>query len=141
MNKSLYELKYLIWFDIHYNNKKLKKFLLRRKLLKLIQFIPRFGLELKYLNEIYSSINKEKINNLHDNEENTIRLSIIEKLSRDAAIEILINGTYKKKTYKKLSNLPLSDFKLSLTRIEELIGIAKNVTNQSNKISDDIAGL
>lgn len=141
MTKSLYELKYLKWYDISYNKKKLEKFLLRIKILRFISFLPKYNLELNYLNQIYSEIDKEKIKKLLQNDDNTTRLLIIEKLSRDAATEIIIKGTYSKKTYRKLSNLPLNDFKLSLTRIEELLNMAKNVTNQSNKISEDIPGI
>lgn len=141
MSKTYYELNFIVWNDISYNRKKLLKFYRRLELCKLLSFIPRYSDEYKILIKIRSQQNQEKIERLYKNEEKAVREAIIENLSRKAATELIIDNRWSKKTYNKISNLPLSDFKIALTRIEELIENAKNVTNQSNKISDDIAGL
>lgn len=141
MSKTYYELNFIVWNDISYNRKKLLKFYRRLELCKLLSFIPRYSDEYKILIKIRSQQNQEKIERLYNNEEKAVREAIIENLSRKAATELIIDNRWSKKTYNKISNLPLSDFKIALTRIEELIENAKNVTNQSNKISDDIAGL
>jgi predicted Fe-Mo cluster-binding NifX family protein len=116
------------------------KFYNRLRICKLLSFINCYNSEYKILKRIEDN-NIQKLRKLRENDYNTVRLSIIEKLSRDGAIEIVIDQHLSKKTYKKLSNLPLSDYKLAMTRIEELINIAQNVNNQSNKISDNIPGL
>lgn len=90
---------------------------------------------------IYKSYDKQRLDNLLSNDENTIRLCFIEKWARIAAMDVLIHKSFGRQTYEVISNLPLSDYKLLLKRVEELVEIAQKVANQSNKISDNTPGL
>jgi hypothetical protein len=139
-NPSLYEGLYIIWNGIDFDKDKLIKFVKRLKWVKFWSFIPRFKEEYQILQKVLQSCNYERINGLLNNDENTIRICLIEKYARIGALDIAIHGVYTRDTYKVISNLPKEDYKLVLKRVEELVKIAQTTTIQSDNISDNIPG-
>lgn len=138
---SKYELYHIVWGGIEYDKSKLIRLIKRIKKLKYLFFIKRYREELQILKEILNSYDSEKLKGLLLNEEHTSRMAIIEKWSKISAIEILTNDRFSKETYETISNLPLRDYQIITKRTEELINIARNVTTQSDKKSDEIPGL
>jgi hypothetical protein len=68
-------------------------------------------------------------------------MSFIEKWARIAAVDILLTNTYSRLTYTTISNLPIKDFQLLSKRVEELVTAGRNLTYQSNTITDSTPGL
>ena len=66
---------------------------------------------------------------------------VLEKLARQASIDILLTGVYSREVFEKINNLPLKDYQLITKRTEELINISKKMSVQSDTISDNIPGL
>jgi hypothetical protein len=139
-NPSLYEGLYIIWNGIDFDKDKLIKFVKRLKWVKFWSFIPRFKEEYQMMKTILQSCNYDRINGLLNNDENTIRICLIEKYARIGALDIAIHGVYTRDTYRVISNLPKEDYKLVLKRVEELVKIAQTTTIQSDNISDNIPG-
>ena len=83
---------------------------------------------------------KVKLEKLHNGDEETVRMSIIEKYSRIGSVELLINGVYTKETYTTITNLPIEDFQLVTKRVQELIKIAQSVTTQDDTVSESTPG-
>lgn len=137
---SKYELYHIVWPDIEYDKEKLIKFIRRLKLLKSLSFIRRYKNEYLIMKEIYESYDTDKLKGLLNNDENISRLSIIEKWAKIGAIEILTSNTYSKNTFSVISNLSLKDYQILIKRIEELIHIAKNITTQTDKNTNEIPG-
>lgn len=139
--KSFYELFYFKWNKIEYERNDLLKFLKRIRLLKFYSlFSLKHKKELKILKEILENSNKERINGLLKNNENIIRISIIEKWARIGSVEILINGGFSKETYSEIIKLPRRDYRLLMKRIQELIYISKNFTVEDQKTNDNLPG-
>jgi len=90
---------------------------------------------------ILQSCNYDRIKGLLNNDENVIRICLIEKYARIGALDIAIHGVYTRDTYRIISNLPKEDYKLVLRRVEELVKIAQTTTIQSDNISDNIPGI
>jgi hypothetical protein len=138
---SLYELYYVKWNGIEFDKEKLILFTKRMNFLKFTSiFIKSHKEELKILKEIYNSYNKFKLLGLLNNDPQISKSALIEKWSRIGAIDILLSGVFSRSTYTVLVNLPAKDYQLAMKRIEELVKIGKEMTYQSENITDNIPG-
>lgn len=138
---SKYELQYIKWNGIDFDKERLIKFIKRLKLTYFLFFIPYYRKEHKILTEILNSYDKVRIQGLLSGDENINRLCFIEKWARIASVDILLTNTYSRLTYTTISNLPIKDYQLLSKRVEELVAIGRNITYQSNTITDNIPGL
>lgn len=130
--QSEYEMKYVTWVGLDYN---------RDKLIKFVNYYNDVSVksetdihkkeELILLNNILSEYDIDKLEKLLHNDETVSRMALIEKWARTAALEKLLNKTYSKDTYEVISNLPLSDYQLTIKRINELINIVNSTTYQT----------
>jgi len=137
---SLYEAFYILWNGIEFDKEKLITFIKRLKWVKFWSFIPKYRNEYKILLEVYNSYDKAVLEGLLNNDENIIRMALIEKFARIGALDIAIHGVYTRDTYKIISNLPTSDYRLVLRRVEELVRIAQTTTHQSDNSTSNIPG-
>ena len=141
-NPSKYELFYFKWNGIGYDKEKLILFVKRYKWVKFLSsFLYSYKEELQILNDILSSHDTSKLESLLINEEKYSKLAVLEKLARQASIDILLTGVYSREVFEKINNLPLKDYQLLIKRTEELINISKKMSVQSDTISKDIPGL
>lgn len=139
---SKYELYYIKWNGIGFDKDKLISFVKRIKWLKFISIFSKSKREeLKILLEIYSQYNEETLKGILNNDEKISRWAMIEKWSRIAAIDILLTNTYSRSTFTIISNLPIKDYQLVMKRIEEMVKLNREITHQSDTISNDIPGL
>jgi hypothetical protein len=136
-----YELQYIKWYGISFDRDKLIKFIGRIRLTKFLSFIPSYRLEHKILNEILQSQDQTRINGLLNNDEDISRMCLIEKWARIASVDILLNGIYSRSTYTTITNLPIKDYQLLMKRVEEIVEVGKNMTYQTNNITDNTPGL
>ena len=138
---SLYELYYVKWNGIEFDKEKLILFIKRMNFLKFTSiFIKSHKEELKILKEIYKSYNESKLLGLLNNDPQISKGALIEKWSRIGAIDILLTGVFSRSTYTVLVNLPAKDYQLAMKRVEELVKIGKEMTYQSENITDNIPG-
>jgi len=138
---SRYETLYIKWEGVQYDRDILKKFVRRFAWVKLLSnFIPKYKRELGFMVDIMDHYGRVKIFNLIGNDEESSRLSHIERLSRNGSIEILTSGTYKSGTYKQISNLPKTDFDLVTKRVQELIRIGQSVYVQNDGLGENLPG-
>ena len=139
--RSLYELLYLKWSGIDYDREKLNRFILNLKVYRFLSvFSSKFKDQYRKLKVIHGMYDKVKLEKLHNGDEETIRMSVIEKYSRIGSVELLINGVYTKETYTTITNLPIEDFQLVTKRVQELIKIAQSVTTQDDTVSESTPG-
>ena len=139
--RSLYELLYIKWSGIDYDREKLNRFILNLKVYRFLSvFSSKFKDQYRKLKVIHGMYDKVKLEKLHNGDEETIRMSIIEKYSRIGSVELLINGVYTKETYTIITNLPIEDFQLVTKRVQELIKIAQSVTTQDDTVSESTPG-
>lgn len=138
---SKYELQYVKWNGINFDRERLIKFIKRLKLTYFLSFIPYYRKEHQLLTEILNLYDQVRIKGLLSGDENIIRMCFIEKWARIASVDILLTNTYSRHTYTTISNLPIKDFQLLSKRVEELVTIGKNLTYQSNTITDNTPGL
>lgn len=139
--RSLYELLYIKWSGIDYDRDKLNRFILNLKVYRFLSvFSSKFKDQYRKLKVIHGMYDKVKLEKLHNGDEETIRMSIIEKYSRIGSVELLINGVYTKETYTTITNLPIEDFQLVTKRVQELIKIAQSVTTQDDTVSESTPG-
>lgn len=139
---SKYELFHIKWSSIDHDRDKLIQLIKRIKKLKFLSFFSKHAKEeYKLLVELYQSLNQNLVRGILDNDENISRISIIEKWARIGAIEIVTIGTFSKETYSIISHLPIKDYQLFSKRIQELIQLAKNLTNQEDVVSNSTPGL
>lgn len=139
---SKYELFYIKWSGIDHDRDKLIQLIKRIKKLKLLSFFSKNSKEeYTILKELFQSLNQETTRGILDNDENVSKLSIIEKWARIGAIEIVTTNTFSKETYSVISHLPIKDYQLFSKRIQELILLAKNTTNQEDVVSNSTPGL
>ena len=139
--RSLYELLYIKWSGIDYDREKLNRFILNLKVYRFLSvFSSKFKNQYRKLKVIHGMYDKVKLEKLHNGDEETIRMSIIEKYSRIGSVELLINGVYTKETYTTITNLPIEDFQLVTKRVQELIKIAQSVTTQDDTVSESTPG-
>jgi len=139
--RSLYELLYIKWSGIDYDREKLNRFILNLKVYRFLSvFSSKFKDQYRKLKVIHGMYDKVKLEKLHNGDEETVRMSIIEKYSRIGSVELLINGVYTKETYTTITNLPIEDFQLVTKRVQELIKIAQSVTTQDDTVSESTPG-
>jgi len=137
-----YDLFYIKWSAIDHDKDKIIELIKRIKKLKFLSFFSKNAKEeYEILVELYKSLNQETVRGILDNDENISRISIIEKWARIGAIEIVTTNTFSKETYSIISHLPIKDYQLFSKRIQELISLAKNLTNQEDTISNNTPGL
>ena len=137
---SKYELQYVKWNGINFDRERLIKFIKRLKLTYFLSFIPYYGREYQMLTEILDTYDKDRIEGLLNGDENILRMCLIEKWARIAAVDILLTNTYSRLTYTTISNLPIKDYQLLMKRVEEMVTIGRNLTYQSNIITDNTPG-
>jgi len=139
---SKYELSHIVWSGIGHDRIELIKLIKRIKKLNILSFFfKKYKEELSVLIEILESQNQETIKGLLSNDENISRICVIEKWARIGAIEIVTSNTFSKETYSIISHLPIRDYQLFSKRIQELISLAKNMTNQTDIVSNNTPGL
>ena len=138
---SKYELQYVKWNGINFDRERLIKFVKRLRLTYFFSFIPYYRREHQILTEILNTYDKFRIEGLLNGDENILRICLIEKWARIAAVDILLTNTYSRLTYTTISNLPIKDFQLLSKRVEEMVEAGRNITFQSDNITDNIPGL
>jgi hypothetical protein len=139
---SKYELFYIKWSGVDHDKNKLISLVKRIKKLKFLSFFSKNAKEeYNILVELFENLNQETTEGILKNHDNISRLSIIEKWARIGAIEIVTTNTFSKETYSVISHLPIKDYQLFSKRIQELISLAKNLTNQEDTISNSTPGL
>ena len=137
---SEYELKHIVWEGIEYDKDKLVKFIDEYNELK--ESKGKYRKELfRIMDDIFKSYNKENLKKLLNNDYEYSRWATIEKYSRIASSEIVLDGKYSKKTFKIISNLPLSDYKLVIKRTKELVKILQEVTTETEQDTSKIPGV
>lgn len=137
---SEYELKHIVWEGIEYDKDKLVKFIDEYNELK--ESKGKYRKELfRIMDDILKSYNKENLKKLLNNDYEYSRWATIEKYSRIASSEIVLDGKYSKKTFKIISNLPLADYKLVIKRTKELVKILQEVTTETEQDTSKIPGV
>jgi len=129
---SEYELKHIVWVGIEYDREKLINFFDRYQQLKFIPKTNDSQEELRVMEEILKTHNFENLQKLLQNDADYCRWATIEKLSRQGALEVLLDGKYSKETFNIISNLPTFDFKLIMKRAKELITTINEMVNDSD---------
>jgi hypothetical protein len=138
---SEYELKHIVWEGIEYDKDKLVKFVDRYNELLSSRKNTIRKEELRIMDEILKSHNQKNLEKLLNNDLEYSRWATIEKYSRIAAVEVVLDGKYSKKTFKIISNLPLSDYKLVIKRTKELVKILQEVTTETEQDTSKIPGV
>lgn len=139
---SQYEQYHVKWNGLNYDRDVLIKFIRRLKWLRIISFFSKnLKDELKIMETILDSYDKEVIIGLLNNDENISRISFIEKWARIGSIELVTTGTFTKETYGIISQIPLKDYQLLTKRIQELMNLAQSVTSQNDKSTNETPGL
>jgi hypothetical protein len=138
---SEYELKHIVWVGIEYDKEKLISFFDRYQQLKLIPKTHDSQEELEIMENILKSHNPENLRKLQQNDFDYCRWATIEKFSRSAAVEILLDGKNSKNTFSTVSNLPVNDFKLVMKRTKELIRIINDTITESDVDTSKIPGV
>lgn len=137
---SKYELQYVKWNGINFDRERLIKFMKRLKLTYFLSFIPYYRREHQMLTEILNTYDKNRIEGLLNGNQDILRRCLIEKWARIASTDILLTNTYSRLTFTTISNLPIKDYQLLMKRVEEMVEMGRNLTYQSNKITDNTPG-
>ena len=137
---SKYELQYIKWNGINFDRERLTKFFKRLKLTYFLSFIPYYRREHQMLNEILETYDKDRIEGLLKGDQDVLKRCLIEKWARIAATDILLTNTYSRLTFTTISNLPIKDYQLLMKRVEEMVEAGRNLTYQSNIITDNTPG-
>jgi hypothetical protein len=137
---SKYELQYVKWNGINFDRERLVKFIKRLRLTYFLSFIPYYRKEHQILTQILNTYDKVRIEGMLNGDENILRMCLIEKWARIAAVDILLTNTYSRLTYTTISNLPIKDFQLLSKRVEEMVKAGRNLTFQSDNSSNNIPG-
>lgn len=137
---SKYELQYVKWNGINFDRERLVKFMKRLRLTYFLSFIPYYRQEHKMLTEILNEYDEVRIKGLLNGDQNILRMCLIEKWARIAAVDILLTNTYSRLTYTTISNLPIKDYQLLMKRVEEMVMAGRNLTYQSDNSSSNIPG-
>ena len=138
---SEYQLTHITWEGIEYDKEKMIKFIDRYNELNSSRKNESRKEEIRIMDKIIESHDRDNLNKLLNNDLEYSRWATIEKYSRIASIEILLDGKYSKKTFKIISNLPLSDYKLVIKRTKELVKILQEVTTESEQDTSKIPGV
>lgn len=137
---SQYELKNLIWFGLNYDKQKLINFINTYD--DLVKNDPINSAELiSIMESILNSYHKPSLEKLLNNDEEYSRWALIEKLARTASIEIILDQKYSKETFLKISNLPISDYKLVVSRTKELVKLINDITIEAEADVSKIPGV
>jgi hypothetical protein len=137
-NKSAYELTNITWVGIEYDKDKLIDFLKRYESLT---DIPEDREELQIMDNILKTHSTENLDKLLNNDYEYSRWAIIEKLAREASVEILLYHQYSSETFVKISNLPISDYKLVIRRCKELVKVITDLTAEAEADTSKIPGV
>ena len=137
---SKYELQYVKWNGINFDRERLVKFIKRLRLTYFLSFIPYYRKEHQILTQILNTYDKVRIEGMLNGDENILRMCLIEKWARIAAVDILLTNTYSRLTYTTISNLPIKDFQLLSKRVEEMVKAGRNLTFQSDNSSNNLPG-
>lgn len=132
---TYYEGRYDKWVDVHYNRDTVYKFFDR---LKLLQKTDPDSLELKNLQKVLEDHGEEYLQKFYQGDEEISRLAIIEKWSREGAIDILCKDRYSKQTLRNLLNLPVKDYQLVMKRVEEIVTSARSISIQDDNVGNVI---
>jgi hypothetical protein len=141
---SEYELKNIVWNGIEYDKKKLIRFVEKYKHLKALAEVEETDLvneQIQIMDEILQSHNSDNLEKLLQNDFEYSRWATIEKLAREASIEVLLDGNYSKHTFKTMSNLPIVDYKLIIRRSKELIKIINDTVTEAEMDTSKIPGV
>lgn len=128
------------WSDISFDREELLLFLRQYNYYKNGEGKSFARNVLPSLDAVLAANNLEYLKKLADGDYETCRSALREKFARQAAAEMCVDGKYKVKTFQKISSLPLADYKLIVKRVQELVNIANDVTNQAASYPE-IAGL
>jgi hypothetical protein len=93
------------------------------------------------LTEILDSYDKDRIEGLLNGNQEVLKRCLIEKWARIGATDILLTNTYSRLTFTTISNLPIKDYQLLMKRVEEMVTAGRNITFQSDNVTDNIPGL
>ena len=135
-----YELQYVKWNGINFDRERLIKFMDRLKLTYFLSFIPYYRREHQILTEILNTYDKVRIEGLLNGDEDIMKRCFIEKWARIASTDILLTNVYSRPTFTTISNLPIKDYQLLMKRVEEMVTAGRELTYQSNVITDNIPG-
>lgn len=139
---SQYEQYHVKWNGLNYDKDVLIRFIRRLKWLRIFSFFSKnLKDELRIMETILDSYDREIIIGLLNNDENISRISFIEKWARIGSIELVTTGTFTKETYGIISQIPLKDYQLLTKRIQELMNLAQSVTSQNDKSTNETPGL
>ena len=138
---SKYELQYVKWNGINFDRERLIKFMNRLRLTYFLSFIPYYRKEHQMLTEILDSYDKDRIEGLLNGNQEVLKRCLIEKWARIGATDILLTNTYSRLTFTTISNLPIKDYQLLMKRVEEMVTAGRNITFQSDNVTDNIPGL
>ena len=137
---SKYELQYVKWNGINFDRERLIKFIKRLKLTYLLSFIPYYRREHQMLTEILNIYDKDRIEGLLSGNQDILKRCLIEKWARIASTDILLTNVYSRSTFTTISNLPIKDYQLLMKRVEEMVTAGRNLTYQTNIITDNTPG-
>ena len=137
---SKYELQYVKWNGIDFDRERLIKFVKRLKLTYLLSFIPYYRREHQMLTEILNIYDKDRIEGLLSGNQDILKRCLIEKWARIASTDILLTNFYSRSTFTTISNLPIKDYQLLMKRVEEMVTAGRNLTYQTNIITDNTPG-
>lgn len=137
-NPSEYEERYVRWVSIGHDKKALAELLYELKYLKEKNEWPE---RVAFLESLLSEHDAEHLLNLLNNEPNTARFALIEKLARQAAMEILIFDKYSIDTLNTITQLPLADYQMIVKRVYEITTLIRDITTQSTNLAAGVAGL
>jgi hypothetical protein len=138
---SEYELKNIVWIGIKYDKEKLIEFLNKLKELKSLPKTNKITDEIRVMEDIYNLYDENDLQKLLNNDSDYSRWATVEKFSRRAAVEILLEGRYSKETFSIISNLPVVDFKLVMKRTKELIKTINETITESEMDTSKVSGV
>lgn len=138
---SEYELNHIVWSGIEYDKEKLINFIDRYNQLKHTPKTNDSIEEVSIMENILKKQDNENLQKLLNNDSDYSRWATVEKFSRRAAVEILLEGRYSKETFSIISNLPVVDFKLVMKRTKELIKTINETITESEMDTSKISGV
>lgn len=138
---SEYELKHIVWAGIEYDKEKLINFIDRYTQLQHLPKTNDSKEEIGIMENILKKQNHKNLQKLLNNDSDYSRWATVEKFSRRASVEILLDGKYSKETFVIISNLPIVDFKLIMKRTKELIKNINETVAESEMDTSKIPGV
>ncbi len=92
------------------------------------------------LTEILNVYDKDRIEGLLSGNQEILKRCLIEKWARIASTDILLTNVYSRSTFTTISNLPIKDYQFLMKRVEEMVTAGRNLTYQTNIITDNTPG-